>query len=200
MNKLKLIYHFLKTIIFYKPFTLCMGSKVIIYNPILISCKYLRFGNKIFIRDFSRIEGIASYDGVPYSPIIEIQDGVTIEQNLHLTSAINVVIMKNTAIAANVTISDINHQYVDITKAPDKQAIDVAAVVIGEDCKIYNNAVILPGTKLGKHCIVGANTVVTGKSYDDYSVIVGSPSRVVKRYSVEKREWLKTDKNGNFIN
>lgn len=200
MNKIKLIYHFLKTIIFYRPSILSMGSKVVICNPILISCQYLRLGNRVFIRDFSRIEGVSSYNGVSYNPIIEIQDGVTIEQNLHLTCAKNIIIMKNTAIAANVTISDINHRYLDITKAPDKQGIDVDTVFIGEDCKIYNNAVVLPGTKLGKHCIVGANTVVKGKSYEDYSVIVGSPSRVVKRYSFEKKEWLKTDKNGNFIN
>lgn len=154
----------------------------------------------VFIRNFGRIEAIENYDGVRYNPLIEIQDGVSIEQNLHLTCALSIVIMKNSALAANVTISDINHRYLDITKAPDRQGIDVGKVVIGEDCKIYNNVVILPGSKLGKHCIVGANTVVTGKIYPDYSVIVGSPSRIVKRYNFETSRWMRTDKEGNFIN
>ena len=51
------------------------------------------------------------------------------------------------------------------------------------------NSVILPGTILGKHCVVGANSVVSGV-FDDYSVIVGSPARVVKKYNKETREWI----------
>lgn len=46
------------------------------------------------------------------------------------------------------------------------------------------NSVILPGAILEKHCVVGANSVVSGV-FDDYSVIVGTPAKVVKKYGKE---------------
>ena len=45
-----------------------------------------------------------------------------------------------------------------------------SAIEVGERCFIGINAVLLPGTKLGKACVVGANTTVKGV-YDDCSII-----------------------------
>lgn len=199
MKKIRIIYHFLLTNVLYRPYCIRMGRRVIICNPILITPERLKIGSGVFIRHFGRIEAVTNYAGKSFLPVIEIQDGVSIEQNLHLTCAGKITIGKNTAIAANVTISDINHSYDDIDIAPDKQSIEVTEVIIGEDCKIYNNVVILPGTILGKHCVVGANAVVSGKIYMDYSIIVGAPARVIKRYAIEQQKWLSTDEKGNFI-
>lgn len=199
MAKFRLIYHFMRTNIFYRPFSKRMGRRVIIVNPLLITPAYLECGNHIFVRDGARIEGVGRYLDKTYQPQIIFEDGVAIEQHLHLTAAGKVHIGRNTAIAANVTISDINHPYTDITLAPEKQQIAVKEVSIGEDCKIYNNVVILPGVKLGKHCIVGANSVVPGKDYGDYCVIAGAPAKVVRKYSFEKGEWMRVDDNGQFI-
>ena len=49
-------------------------------------------------------------------------------------------------------------------------------------------AAIQAGTILGRHCIVGTNAVVRG-IYDDYSVIVGVPARVVKKYNKNNNKW-----------
>lgn len=51
---------------------------------------------------------------------------------------------------------------------------------IGEDCWIGMNAVIMPGVRIGRGCIIGSNTVVT-RDIEPYSVIVGAPARVVRR-------------------
>ncbi len=198
MHKTSLIYHYLITNILYRFKSIKMGGKVIICSPILITAKYLNFGSRVFIRNSARIEGIASYLSEKFNPIIEFSDGVSIEQNLHLTCAEKIYIGENTSISANVTITDINHPYENIDISPEMQKIEVRPVYIGADCKIYNNVVILPGTILGKHCVVGANTVVTGRSYPDYSIIVGIPSKIIKRYSFEKKAWFKTDISGNF--
>ena len=50
---------------------------------------------------------------------------------------------------------------------------------IGEDSFIGAGCIILPGSKIGKFCIVGAGAVVKG-NFEDYSVIVGSPARKIK--------------------
>ena len=60
------------------------------------------------------------------------------------------------------------------------------------------NSVILPGTELGDHCVVGANSVVSG-SFPNYSVLVGAPAKIIKRYDFATQTWRKTDSKGNFI-
>lgn len=59
---------------------------------------------------------------------------------------------------------------------------------IGDGCFIGYGAAIQSGTKLGKHCVVGTNSVVRGE-FPDYSVIVGSPARVVKQYNIRTGIW-----------
>jgi acetyltransferase-like isoleucine patch superfamily enzyme len=199
MPSIKIVYHFLLTQVLYKPWAIKMGKRVIICAPILITPKVLKLGSRIFIRDFARIEGVTSRNGISFQPIIEIESGVIIEQNLHLTCANSVTICKNASIGANVTITDIIHPYTDIMTRSDFQPIKFLDVKIGEDCRVNNNAVILPGVNLGKHCIVGANSVVLGKKYEDYSIITGVPAKVIKRYSSEKNIWARTDPEGNFI-
>jgi acetyltransferase-like isoleucine patch superfamily enzyme len=171
---------------FFKKCTL----KFYIKNPILITPKYISLGDKVQIRDHARIEGVNSYAGDFFTPDIQIGDNVTIEQNLHLTCAKLVKIGSNTSIAANVTITDINHGFEDINIPPERQNLIVNEVEIGENCKIYNNAVILPGVRLGRHNIVGANSVVRG-SFPDYCVIAGAPARIVKKYNFATQTWEK---------
>ncbi len=173
-------------------------KSVEIKRPILLTPKYIELGNNIFINYHSRIEGISTYAGVIYHPNIRVCDGVSIQQNLHLTCAKSIIIGKNTAIAANVTITDIHHPYEDINTPIEKQRLEVKEVNIGEDSKVYNNVVILPGVNIGKHVTIGANSVVAN-SIPDYSVAVGQPARVVKRYDFNLKRWRKTDKDGNFL-
>lgn len=50
---------------------------------------------------------------------------------------------------------------------------------IGDGSYIGINTVIVGNVKIGKHCVIGANSVVT-KDVPDYSVAVGIPARVIK--------------------
>ena len=79
-----------------------------------------------------------------------------------------------------------------------KQKLILKKTEIGENCFLGYGAVIQPGTVLGKQCIVGSNAVVSG-TFEDYSVIVGAPARVVKRYNFETEKWEKTNKDGLFV-
>ena len=191
-------WHRLKAVAWYRFLFKKMGKHCLILNPTVITPDSIALGNNVFIGWRARIEGVKKYQSKEFKPQIILNDGVSIQQNLHLTCAELVEIGKNTAIAANVTITDIHHPYIDINIPIEFQEIETLPVSIGENCKIYNNSVIMQGTQLGKHCTVGANSVVSGK-FDDYCVIAGSPARVLKRYSFEKQSWLKTDSKGNFI-
>jgi carbonic anhydrase/acetyltransferase-like protein (isoleucine patch superfamily) len=52
---------------------------------------------------------------------------------------------------------------------------------IGPNSLIGMGAVVLNGARIGANCVVGAHALVTeGKTFDDGSLIVGSPARAVR--------------------
>lgn len=169
----------------------------IIIKPILITPSCISLGEYTYIRNSARIEGIYQKNGIRFKPKIIIGKNVGIEQGLHLTCANKISIGDYTSISANVTITDIHHPYDDIDTPIERQNLVVKPVKIGNDCKIYNNAVILPGTIIGKHVTVGANSVVSG-NFPDYCVIVGVPAKIVKRYDFCTCRWRKTSSKGDF--
>lgn len=63
-------------------------------------------------------------------------------------------------------------------------------VSIGDDTWIGTNVVIAGTIKIGKHCVIGANSVVT-TDIPDYCVAVGSPCRVIKKYNKSSGLWEK---------
>lgn len=52
---------------------------------------------------------------------------------------------------------------------------------IGDNSLIGINAVILNGARIGRYCIIGANALIPeGKEIPDYSLVMGSPGKVVR--------------------
>lgn len=63
---------------------------------------------------------------------------------------------------------------------------------IGDDSLIGMGATILNHAKIGKNCLVGANSLVTeGKSFPDGVLIVGSPATVKRELKPEEIELIK---------
>ncbi len=54
-------------------------------------------------------------------------------------------------------------------------------ILIGKNCWIGMNAVILPGVVLGDHTIVGAGAVVTKSFSEGSCVIVGNPAKLIRK-------------------
>ena len=108
----------------------------------LLTPSFITANDNVFVHFNARIEGVTSYGGIDYSPEIILDDNCTVQQNIHLTCAKRVYIGKYTSIAANVTITDIHHPYEDISIPIEKQKLLVDPVLIGSECKIYNNVVI----------------------------------------------------------
>lgn len=62
---------------------------------------------------------------------------------------------------------------------------------IGDGSLIGINAVILNGARIGRHCVIGANALIPeGKEIPDFSVVMGSPGKVVKEVSDAQRAML----------
>jgi carbonic anhydrase/acetyltransferase-like protein (isoleucine patch superfamily) len=62
---------------------------------------------------------------------------------------------------------------------------------VKEGSLIGIQAIVLNRAVIGKFCLIGAGALVTeGKVIPDYSLVVGSPARVIRELSAEERERL----------
>ena len=178
--------------ILYKPFFGKFGFVSYLGKPLFIKgSKNIFIGKKVRIFPNFRIETHGQGR-------IIIEDNTAIQQNVHITSASNLVIGSSSTILANTFITNIDHEYQGIDKHIMDQPMIFKKTRIGENCFIGYGVAIQAGTILGKQCIVGANSVVRG-IFEDYCVIVGAPAKVVKRYNPLSDKWEKTDSKGNFI-
>tara|TARA_R110000772_G_scaffold82326_1_gene174652 strand:- start:191 stop:805 length:615 start_codon:yes stop_codon:yes gene_type:complete len=101
-----------------------------------------------------------------------------------------VIIGNNIRLAQNITLSGLNHNYQDVSIPIHFQGVSTSPIVIEDDTWIGANVVVLAGVKVGKHSIIAAGSVVT-KDIPPYSVAVGNPARVLKKYSPQTKIWEK---------
>ena len=114
-------------------------------------------------------------------PVVRIGDRCLIGRGSAIVGHLSIDIGDDVFTGMNVYITDQNHGYEDLDMPIGTQLPSEEPVVIGADSWIGSGAVILPGARIGRHVVVGANSVVRGE-IPDYSVVVGSPGRVVRRH------------------
>lgn len=167
----------------YKPFFKKIGLLSYIGKPCFIEgSKKIVIGKKTRIFPGIRMEAIGTGE-------ITIGNNCAIEQNVHITSKDSkLYIGDNVTIAANTFITNLDHEYKDINKSVMDQGYLLSETRIGEGSFIGYGVSIQAGTILGKHCVVGTGAVVKG-NFPDYSVIVGIPGRVVKKYDQTCLQW-----------
>ena len=109
-----------------------------------------------------------------------------------------VKIGKEVEMGPNIFIADYNHEYRDITQSVlvqgitytnNGQIISKPSLEIGDGTWLGANVVVVGEIKIGKHCVIGANSVVV-KDIPDYSVAVGAPAKVIKKYDFDKKMWV----------
>jgi acetyltransferase-like isoleucine patch superfamily enzyme len=164
------------------------GQRSIVSKPLFWTPEFISLGDDVLIWPGCRIEGVTGLAGS--APRIDIEDGVTMQQHCHITAASTLHIGAGTTVLSNVVITDMDHGYETIGVRVCDQAIAVKDTWIGRQCFVGAGARILAGTRLGDHCVVGANAVVRGE-FPVGSVIVGSPARVVRTFDVATRTWRK---------
>lgn len=77
-----------------------------------------------------------------------------------------VSIGSNCIFGEGVKIYDNNHTFNQKKNIKDS-GYHVGRIEIGDDCWIANNCVILKGTKIGNHCVIGAGCVISGEIPDN---------------------------------
>lgn len=79
----------------------------------------------------------------------------------------------------SVKIWSINHKYDDATRSIADQGYVYDPVTIGDGAWLGANVFVLPGVTIPEGCVVSACSVVHKKEYPPFSIIAGSPCRVI---------------------
>lgn len=173
------------------------ATNSVIKSPLGINgYENIEIGNNVFIGYKSWIAAVP-LTGEPEC-LLKFGNGCIIGNFNHIYATKKIVFGDKVLTADKVYISDNVHEYTNIEKAVlDQRIKQVSEVYIGEGSWIGENVCII-GANIGKHCVIGANSVVT-KNIPDYSVVVGNPSKIIKRYCSKTHSWEKTSPEGNFL-
>ncbi len=71
------------------------------------------------------------------------------------------------------------YPYVVFTNDPTPPSNICIGPTVGDYSQIAVFSVLLPGVVIGKHCLIGAGSVVS-KNVEDYKLVMGMPAKVVK--------------------
>lgn len=118
-----------------------------------------------------------------YGGKIEIGEGFGISGST-LYAFDSIKIGKNATIGANCKIIDNDFHPLDAEKRNlglNEEYTKRKPVVIGDNCFIGMNSIILKGTKIGNNVVVGAGSVVSG-TFPDNCIIAGNPAKVIKQF------------------
>lgn len=183
MSRLVDVFHSL----FVYPFKFkSFGKRSKIVSPMTLRGeRFMEVGNNVYVAHSVYMAVDTRYPGY-----IRIEDGCHVGHLNHIVSASSIIIEKDVLTADRVTILDASHQYSDITLPIVKQPLErLRQVTIGEGSWLGENVCVL-GASIGKHCVIGANSVVLD-DIPDYSIAVGSPARVIKQFDAQTKSWKK---------
>lgn len=156
------------------------GRRTTIEPPLRLDGeRAIAIGEQVYIGTGSWLQVLGpTVDGVER---IRIGDGSEMVGPVTLSAVERIEIGPRVLVAANVYVSDHSHGRDDPELPILEQGVaQVAPVAIGEGSWLGQNVVVLPGTTLGRGCVVGANSVVSG-TFPDGAVIAGAPARIVRR-------------------
>lgn len=135
--------------------------------------------NNVFLKDNVKVAKRCSIFGSPEHPL-EVGENSYIGMNSLLNGySAKLTIGANVSIAQNVNIMTDSGPNAS-SELQKLYPIIKEEIVIGDHCWIGASAIIMPGVCLGQFCVVAANSFVD-RSFDDYSVVGGTPAKLIKK-------------------
>lgn len=184
----------LYTALWYRHLFYRIGSRSSISSPFYTeNPEFVQVGEKVYIGPNCRIEAYPPEANEGNAgPTLIIGNRVTMENGVLISCGESLVIEDDVLIAGYCYISDNNHSFDPLGLPYREQPANTKPTRIGAGVWLGQNVCILAGSDVGERSVIGAGSVVKGY-IPPYSVAVGSPARVVKRYSFETKSWIKAE-------
>jgi acetyltransferase-like isoleucine patch superfamily enzyme len=110
---------------------------------------------------------------------IKIGNDVSINDYAILLGHGGISVGNNVRIAAHAMIVAFEHSYDDLEVPIRNQPIEKAPVIIEDDVWIGAGAKVLSGCHIARGCVIGANSVVKGKTVP-FGIYAGVPARFLR--------------------
>lgn len=128
-----------------------------------------RISNTTYIGHREKLD-IANNVFIGHYNFIDASCGLTIKTGCQITNYISIITH-----SSHVSIRLYGKEY---TNHKDLKGYIKGSVHIGEYTFIGPHCVIMPGTRIGKGCLISAYSYVKGE-FPDFSVIAGNPAKVI---------------------
>lgn len=146
---------------------------------------YIRIGAHTIVGPHATLSaGVAPGHDLGRETAITIGDRCLIGRGSGIVAHESIEIGDDVFTGHHVYVTDANHGYEDVDVPIGRQFAPPQPVSIGAGSWLGHGSIVLPGSRIGAHVVVGAGSVVTGE-VPDFSVAVGVPARVVRYYEPE---------------
>ncbi len=155
------------------------GERSLIAFPpaVLLNEHYIHIGAHTMIGPYvSLTAGMVPGQRCVTDPVVRIGDRCLIGRNSGIVGHLSIVIEDDVWTGHHVYITDQNHDYRDLTRPISAQSMPERPVRVGAGSWLGHGTVVLPGADIGRHVVVGANSVVRGQLPDN-CVAAGNPAR-----------------------
>lgn len=155
------------------------GKNVYIGDYSYINCLSkggVQLGSNVTIREFAWCQLTSSLANP--GEYIRIGDDTYIGPRVVLGAAAPLEIGKNCQIGSGVNFVAENHEFSGGRRIFD-QGVTRKGIVVGDDCWIGNNVIILDGVRIGSGVVIGAGSIVT-KDIPDNMIAVGNPAKLLR--------------------
>ena len=168
------------------------GSAICFPVTALYGERYIRIGaNTIIGPHVTLSAGIAPSHELARDTAVSIGSGCLIGRGSGIVAHESIEIGDDVFTGHHIYVTDANHGYEDVTVPVGRQFGEARPVSIGSGSWLGHGSIVLPGSRIGEHVVVGAGSVVTGE-LPDYCVAVGTPARVIRRFEPD-RGWFPVD-------
>lgn len=158
--------------------------------------EHICIGDGFYAGQLLWIEAVRQYAEQRYTPEINIGNGVTCSQSVHIAATVRVSIGDGVMFGSRVHVTDHAHgrYHGDEQDSPEvppgqRPLAPGRPVHIERNVWLADGVVVLPGVTIGEGCIVGANSVVS-RSLPPRVIAVGAPAVPIKRFEAESGRWI----------
>jgi acetyltransferase-like isoleucine patch superfamily enzyme len=169
------------------------GRNVLIQSGVrIVRPQFISIGDNVTIGKDSDIY-VHPADRNSKKIIIELGNHVVLARNNIVGARYGIVLEDYVGLSAYTMVGDFSRHYDDIEVPFQLQDVtEEGPIRIERWTWIGAHAFILPNVTIGRNSVVGANSVVN-RDIPAYSVAVGVPARVVKRYDFDLKQWVRVD-------
>jgi acetyltransferase-like isoleucine patch superfamily enzyme len=140
----------------------------------------IELGNDTMVMHNAELH-VFNFRNLPHA-FIRVGRGTFIGESVVIRGQGGVTIGNSVLIAPQAKLLAVNHNFGDPTRPVIDQGIVGEGIVVEDGAWIGAGAAVLDGVRIGRGSVVGANAVVT-RDVPEFSLAVGSPARVIRRWA-----------------